>query len=57
MVVYCDSYHITIVKDHSKFMYLEPSNKYDKTAQVEMKLNKVLKELRDKSEVEVEVHN
>ena len=53
MVVYCDSYHITIVKDHSKFMYLESSNKYDNTAQVDMKLNKVLKELRDKLEVEV----
>ena len=34
-----------------------PANKYDKTAQVEMKLNKVLKELRDKSEVEEEAYN
>ena len=57
MVVYCDSHNIIILKDHSKFMYLSPVNKYDKTAQVDMKLNKVLKELRDKSEVEVEVHN
>ena len=32
-----------IVKDRSKFMHLGPSNKYDKTAQIEMKLNRVLK--------------
>ena len=34
-----------------------PANKYDKTAQVEMKLNKVLKELMDKSEVGEEAYN
>ena len=41
-----------IVKDRSKFMLLGPSNKYDTTEQVEMKLNKVLNELRDKSKIE-----
>ena len=38
-------------------MHLGPAIKYDKTAQVEMKLNNVLKELRDKSEIEEEVYN
>ena len=38
-----------IVKDRSKFMYLGTANKYDKTAQVQVKFNKVLKEVRDKS--------
>ena len=47
----------TIVKDRSKFMHLRPSNKYDKTAQVEMKFNRVLQELRDKSEIEEGVYN
>ena len=46
-----------IVKGRSKFMYLGYFNKYDKTAQVKVKLNRVLKELRDKSEIEEEVYN
>ena len=46
-----------IVKHGSKFMNQNPANKYDNTAQVEMKLNKVLKELRDKSDIEEEAYN
>ena len=46
-----------IVKDRSKFMYLGPCNKYDKATKFEMKLNRILKELRDKSEIEEEVYN
>ena len=53
MVVWCDSHHIIIVKVRSKFTI----NKYDKTAQAQMKLNKVFKKLREKSEVEEEVYN
>ena len=44
-----------IVKDCSKFMHLGPANNYDNIAQVKMKLNKVLKELRDKLEIEEKV--
>ena len=46
-----------IVKDRSKFMYMGPCNKYDKTTKFEKKLNRILKELRDKSERGEEVYS
>ena len=45
-----------IMKNRSKFMNLDPSNKYKKTAQVEIKRNRHLKQLRYKSEIEEEVY-
>ena len=46
----------SVVKEGSKFIYLGPANKYDKTAPVEVEFNNVFKELRDKTDIIEEVY-
>ena len=46
-----------IINDRSKFKNLGPAEKYDRTARVETKLNKVLRELKDGKELSESTYN